>query len=99
MGLPDRISGKKKGKWEQFLDGVDYIAARETIRDLIKFTAEKGEREGGSYYVKQTHLDALDPFMENPCYETALNFLKITDGTFADVFENSKHRKLFSSDL
>jgi hypothetical protein len=58
-----------------------------------------GERAGGSYCLKQNDLDALVPYMDNPCYETALNFLEVTDGTFAEVFETSKHRKLFSSDL
>jgi len=84
MGL-DRISGKKKGKWEQFLEGVDYLETWAALYFIIDFAVKGGERAGGSYCLKQKDLDALVPYMENPCYETALNLLEVTDGTLAEA--------------
>ena len=98
MGLMDIFSKKKVAKWDNFLKGVDYIEAREAIRCMFDMMADKEKTTGEGYAIKKTNLDALDPFMKNPCFDTALKFLNETDGAFAQIFDNSKHIKLFSSD-
>lgn len=78
-------------KWDELLDGIDYIYLRNYIVDIFK-KIEEEERfdkgDGASIYKKE-FANIINEFVKNPCKRTAVDLLNAAP-FFADDFLNSK---------
>jgi hypothetical protein len=76
--------------WAAKLEGANFEWARDTIALMFHIAEEEGTQRGGHYSVKTNFFEALRPFLENPCLETAIALLNF-EGSLWSVFEQSKH--------
>jgi hypothetical protein len=87
--------GRQRGKsddrstWEAKLKGANF----QWVRDLVlmfQMAENEAKARGGNYAFKTEHLDALRPFMANPCLQTAISLLEEEPSVWT-LFERSKN--------
>jgi hypothetical protein len=76
--------------WAAKLEGANFQWARATIALMFDIAEEEGAQLGGRYCIKTNFFEALRPFLENPCLETAIALLNFERSLWS-VFEQSKH--------
>lgn len=65
--------------WKEVLSRCNFSQARREIAEFFKITKHEAQAKGGEYVYKDEFVDKWDKFAENPCYETAVEFLKMPD--------------------
>ena len=86
--------------WMIKLEGADFQWAKETIAMMFQIADEEANKKGQTVVYKNDYLDALRPFMENPCLQTAVAIFDTNPSLWSvlgNVFEKSKNSLTLSS--
>lgn len=79
MGLLKKLfnnGSQQKENWELKLTGIDYLEARNQIAYMFALFKDEAKQKGGEYVYKEELINVLEPFMNNPCFDTAVKLLE-----------------------
>jgi hypothetical protein len=65
--------------WKEVLSRCNFSQARREIAEFFKITKLEAQAKGGEYVYKNEFVEKWGKFAENPCYETAVEFLKLPE--------------------
>ncbi len=92
--LQDRqinLKSNSPSKWNVYLEDVDFDIVHDKFVSMFDVFKKQKNTKGETRTVKTKVWDALDPFLENPCYENALAFIEKTNGKCCmNIFKFSK---------
>lgn len=91
-----RSENLKKREQEIKLKGVDYWEAKNQIAYSFALAKDEAQKNRGEYVYHPDLIKALEPFMSNPCFDTAVNLLKQFP-TFATCFLDPKINRVYPS--
>ena len=84
-------------RWQERLRGSNYSWAADTIRLTLKMGEEEAAAAGGYNCYKKEFLDVLYPFLDRPCFETAVPLLEMSPSLYS-CFDVSCSVRILGSD-
>jgi hypothetical protein len=93
MKPPSRgiTSNNSHSDWQEMLAGCDFTAARNDMARMFAMARHEAQAKGGEYYYKQEFARVVQPFLDEPSLETAINLLNFFPDLYS-FFEMSKPR-------
>ncbi len=67
--------------WKEVLSRCNFFQARREIAEFFRIAKLEAQAKGGEYVYKNEFVEKWEKFGDNPCYETAIEFLKVSEYT------------------